>query len=137
MKVSEARLNDLTYMALKRYFFEPFHNAGAIPIGAPRECDIRICMDMTCRERITSPMAAILLPNEESPASHGKVYEVEPSRILDEVFDYIEGHWLKCDLDVGADSPGWKERARKEYLEYIVPNCMELPEEDCGPVKPR
>ena len=37
-KMSEARLNDLVYLILKKLFFEPHFNS------APRECDIRICM---------------------------------------------------------------------------------------------
>jgi len=118
-KMSEARLNDLAYMALKRYFFQPWGR------GNPRECDIRVVMDMAVPERI-SVMSAILLPNEVSGRSHTKFYEVDTDRVLQEALDYMEDHWIKEELksdfvtDVKADWPG------------VVEDVLKMPEESCA-----
>ena len=119
MRITEARLNDFCYMLLKKAYFEH--------IGlAPRECDIRVCMDMAAKERITA-MSAILLPNEKAGISHDKQYEVDPGEVFDECIGYLENHWMKEEFP-----EKWKEGARKFWLEEMVPALMTTPEEQCG-----
>lgn len=128
LKVSEARLNDLVYMALKRYFFEPMFGEGC----CPRQCDIRVCMDMACPERVTSVMSAILLPNEVAPSSHERMYDVDPVRLFDQVAMYMEDHWMKQTVDEAFGKEGVRAEMQKEYIEEIVPVIMEVPEDRCA-----
>lgn len=116
--ISEARLNDLTYIALKRYFFEPVMGSS------PRECDIRVCMDMAAPERITSVASAILQPNEVAGKSHTKVYEVDPEQVLEVAIGYIEDHWAKRKL-VG------KFDIRKDWA-AVYPVLLQMDEDQCG-----
>lgn len=125
MRMSEARLNDLVYLTLKKLFFES--------VGFnPRECDIRICMDLTCKERIKSVMASILLPNEVSGRSHDVFYEVDPDACFEECMDYLEDHWMKQTFDEASGEEGTRSKMKAWYLENIVPCIMELEEEKCG-----
>lgn len=126
VRISEARLNDLVYMALKRYFFEPMFGEDT----NPRECDIRVCMDMVARDRIT-PMSAILLPDEVAGRSHQRMYDVDTSRILDEVVQYMEDHWLKRSVDEAFGIPGVRDVMRSDY-EEVLSVILEQAEEDCA-----
>lgn len=128
-RMSEARLNDLTYMALRHLFFVPMFGEGAVP----RECDIRICMDMACpEERATSLQQAILWPNEVSGRSHEISYEVDTDRVLEEVIGYMEDHWLKQTMAEAYKDPDARAKAERFYREEIVRVVMETPEEKCG-----
>ncbi len=124
VRISEARLNDIVYMTLKNLFFVPCFNIN------PRECDIRICMDMAVPERIKSPAQAILLPNEQAGKSHTIFYEVDTDRLLSECIDYLEDHWMKQSLsDVfGEDA----DKKAKEWFAEMLPVLLEMPEEGCG-----
>lgn len=120
MRITEARLNDICYMVLKHAFFEP--SLGT----SPRECDIRVCMDMAAPERITV-MSAILLPNEKAGSRHDVWYEVDPGHVFDECIAYLEDHWIKEEFP-----QEWKTQARKEWTESIIPAILQTPEADCG-----
>lgn len=126
-KISEARLNDICYMILKRYLFEPCYGEGA----CPRECDIRICMDMSAPERITSITNAILSPNEKSGKSHTIQYEVDLDHVLAVTVDYIEDHWLKQSIDE-VFGPGSIESLKKDFFEGVLPTCLSIPEDQCA-----
>ena len=119
MKITEARLNDFVYLTLKKLFFEAWGMN-------PRECDIRICMDLTCKERITSVQQAILSPNEVAGKSHDITYEVEPEAIFSECVDYMEGHWIKQQI------PKKERRKMRKFFDDFVPCVMAVPEEQCG-----
>ena len=82
--MSEARYNDLIYMTLKKLFFEPWGMN-------PRECDIRVCMQMGYRPMLdkAGPMAGILLPDEVSPRSHESTYDIDTDKALVESIDYM------------------------------------------------
>lgn len=130
MQISEARLNDLTYLALKRYFFQPMYGENA----CPRECDIRICMDMVCpKERIKSLSQAVLLPNEKAGASHDIMYEVDPSNVLTTVIQYMEDHWLKSSIEQAFKQDKVREEMEQDYINNIIPHVLEAAEEECGP----
>lgn len=118
-RITEARLNDLAYMALKRYFFEGWGMN-------PRECDIRIVMDMSAPERITSIANAILSPNEKAGASHTTFYDVHPHEVLETAINYMEDHWIKQEIEESI-----KEQMRTDWLECI-PVIMAVDEESCG-----
>jgi hypothetical protein len=120
VRITEARLNDLAYMALKYSFFEPYG------YGNPRGADIRIVMDMSVPEERLTLRSAILLPNEKPGASHNIWYEVDPNTVLEVAVTYIEDHWVKQSADEGQ-----KEILRKWWKE-VVPTIMEVPEELCG-----
>lgn len=121
IRLTEARLNDMCYVMLKHAFF--MHT----PMTNPRQCDIRICMDMSAPERITSITNAILLPNERAGASHDVWYEVDPERVFDECITYIEEHWMKQEYD-----EGWKEESKRIWLNDMVPTLMKTPEAECA-----
>lgn len=117
VQMSEARLNDFAYMALKLVFFGT---------SRPRECDIRIVMDMAVPDRITSPMQAILLPNEVSPRSHDRMHEVETDKVLQEAIDYVEDHWMKARI------PAKHRKHINKHWPDFVKGLMEVPEEECA-----
>lgn len=119
LRVSEARLNDMCYMVLKKVFFEP------VGLGSPRQCDIRICMDLSAPERVTV-MSAILLPNERAGADHTKFYDIDPAKVFDETITYLEDHWR---AEFGDE---WKKGAREFWLSYMVPEMMAMAEETCA-----
>lgn len=121
--ISEARLNDMCYMVLKHAFF-----MHLTPNGCPRECDIRVCMDMSVPERIKSVAHAILRPDERSGRSHSIFYDVDPERVFDECITYIEDHWIKRGLWAKEE---WTANKRK-WMEELVPVLLKTQEEDCG-----
>lgn len=120
VRISEARLNDFCYMLLKKTYFEPVYGTG------PREADIRICMDMSAPERITSITQAILLPNEVAGKSHTTMYDVDLGHVYDVTIEYLTDHWRVR----------WPEGAiegnKRIWLEELVPTMMGMPEEECG-----
>ena len=124
VKMSEARLNDLVYLTLGKLFFEGMKMM-------PRECDIRVCMDMTCKERMTVA-SAILLPNEVAGKSHDIFYEVDVDACFDECVSYMEDHWMKQTVDDAFGEEGTRDKMKAWYKEYIVPSVLGLPEEQCG-----
>lgn len=124
VRISEARLNDFAYVALKRLFFEP---AGM----SPREADIRIVMDLAAPERLTLA-SAILLPNEISPRSHDVFYEIDTENVLDVARQYIEDHWTKKSLVEPEREEEFEKWKREEWEGNIVPVIMRLPEEECA-----
>lgn len=126
VNISEARLNDLAYMALKKLFFEAMFGEGR----GPRECDIRIVMDMTVPSRIT-PASAILLPNEKSGKSHTVFYDVDTDKVLTETIDYMEDHWLKQNIEEAFGDPDVRTKMTEYYAE-IVKVILDMPEADCG-----
>jgi len=116
-KISEARFNDLVYMTLKEFFFQPSMS------GSPRECDIIICMDLICQ---TSDN-----PYEKSRRSHTVFYDVDTDKCFDECLDYVEGHWIKQSIDEFYGKPVRAEM-KKWYDENLVPAILSVPEELCG-----
>lgn len=116
LRISEARLNDMCYMLLK-------YNLGA----NPRECDIRVCMDMAVPEqRLVGRdplMAMVLRPDEKSGRSHDVYYDVDPRRVYDETMTYLRDHWR---LARGR----WCTKL--EWITKIVPALMRTPEMQCG-----
>ena len=118
-RITEARLNDFAYMALKRYFFEGWGMN-------PRECDIRIVMDMSAPERITSIANAILSPNEKAGASHTTFYDIDLYEVLEVAISYMEDHWIKEEIDGSI-----KEQMREDWRQ-CVPVIMKVEEELCG-----
>lgn len=127
VRVSEARLNDMVYLALKKIFFEPIQGEGS----CPRECDIRVCMDIAVPERIKSIQQAILLPNEVAGKSHTIFYEVEPDHVLSVVIDYMEDHWMKQTVEEASGDPNVRTKLT-EFFNQMVEALMQLPEEQCG-----
>lgn len=122
VRVSEARLNDFCYILLKKLYFEPALGTG------PRQCDIRICMDMSVPEqRIKSAAQAVLLPNERAGSSHETMYDVDLEEVYDQTVAYIVDHW-RAEFPEGAI-----EENKRMWLEDIVPQMMEIPEDQCGP----
>jgi hypothetical protein len=122
IRISEARLNDFCYLLLKKAYFEPhFNNAS------PRECDIRVCMDMSAPEKRASIASAILLPDEIAPSRHDVYYDVDPGQVFDVTMEYLVDHWRA--------EPDAKElkQFRKEWLTEIVPKLLEMEESACGP----
>ncbi len=128
--ISEARFNDLVYLTLKRYFFEPMYGEGTYP----RECDIRVVMNMVHHDTWKGPplAAAILLPGEVAPSSHDARYEVETDDILAESTNYVEDHWLKCPIEEASGNPTWKAVVGDDFKK-VVELILGLPEESCGP----
>lgn len=127
MQISEARLNDIVYLTLKHFFFVPVYGENA----SPRECDIRVCMDMACPARITSISSAILLPNEVSGKSHTKLYDVESDHVLDVCLDYLEDHWMKQTFEEAYGNEDIKTEM-KAHFETIIATCLGMPEDQCG-----
>lgn len=131
--MTEARYNDLCYMILKKLFFE---QGGA----SPRECDIRVCMQMGCPQMINKagPLAAILLPNEKAPNSHSTLYTINYKNVFNECLDYLEDHWMKQTIDEAYE----KEGTRNEMWQWIIaPGSLidainSIPEEQCGTYVP-
>lgn len=117
MKISEARLNDWCYILFKQVMGMP-----------PRECDIRICMDMSAPDdRIHSASQAILMPDEVAGKSHTIAYDVDPIIVFDAVTGYIEDHWIKEELE-----QQWKDEALRVWTDEMVPDLMKVKEEDCA-----
>jgi len=129
-QMSEARLNDVVFILLKYGFFQPMFGENA----APRECDIRICMDLSCPERITSIASAILLPDEVAPKSHTTMYDVDTDRVFDETVSYMEDHWLKMSAAEASGNPNIRDDMRK-WFDDILPSLMEVPEDLCAVVR--
>lgn len=121
-KISEARLNDLVYVFLKYTFFLPAMNSN------PRECDIRVCMDLTVLSRAKKdPMRAmILLPNEEAGRSHETFYDVDTDRLTEVCLDYISDHWMKQEI------PASVRDETKNWYADLLPTLLAIPEEQCG-----
>jgi len=105
MRVSDARLNDLCYMILKKLFFEP---AG---LGNPRGCDIRVCMDMAALEtRQPTLQAAILLPDEQPSTDHEPRHDVEFGQVFDVCLAYLEDHWMKQSFEQAYSDPTVRQK---------------------------
>lgn len=126
MRISEARLNDIVYLSLKHFLFQPVYGENA----SPRECDIRICMDMAVPERLTLA-SAILLPNEVAGKSHTKMYDVEEERVFSETIGYIEDHWLKSSLEDAYGDTDVRTKMRVHF-QHILDTCLAMPEDSCG-----
>lgn len=127
--MSEARYNDLVYMILKKTFFEP---CGM----SPRECDIRICMQMGCPEMLNKAgiMAAILLPNEKAPNSHDIQYTINYRRVFEECIEYIEDHWMKQTFDEAIGQEGTHEKMWQWLIEpnSVIDCILQTEEKLCG-----
>jgi hypothetical protein len=129
MKMSEARLNDLVYLTLKRQWFEQMFGEGT----SPREADIRVCMNMAVPLTNTKgTMAAILLPDEKAPKSHDAIYEVDPEAVFDACVFYMEDHWCKQKIEDASGNPNAREEFKKDFNEVILPAVLAAKEEDCG-----
>lgn len=127
--MSEARLNDLVYMTLKKFYFEPAFGTNS----NPRECDIRVCMNMAVPQTNTMGMAAaILSPDEVAPASHEKQYEVDTDVVLNETITYLEDHWMKMSFADAYKDPKVMDNINDYYNKEIVPNIMATAEEECA-----
>ena len=129
--ISEARLNDLCYLTLKKFFFEGMDMS-------PRGCDIRVCMNLAAPGTLLSlenpMMAAILLPNEVPPSSHEKFHDVDTDKVFEVCVKYMEDHWLKQTIEEAFGS----ETVRTEMLEFysgIVDAVMGIPEDQCAVVE--
>lgn len=126
INMSEARYNDLVFMMLKYFLFLPAKVPG------PRECDIRMCMQMGCQELFQEMVArdgimtVVLRPDEQSPRRHDKMYDINPTLVFNEVIIYIEEHWLK--EKVGEEII----QNMKIGLPLIIDRIMRTPEEDCA-----
>ncbi len=118
LRMSEARYNDLVYLTLRYAYFMPVWGEEA----APRECDIRICMDMGMG-KTTSP---ILMPNERSGRRHDVEVEVDLDKVRDVCLDYLEQHWRM----------EWAEGGRKRFETEVWPKLVEAAmgttEKECG-----
>ena len=123
MIMSEARLNDLCYLGLKMIFFEPVLGAN------PRECDVRICMDMGVPERMKGRgiEVAILDPDEVAPSSHVIQYDVDTDKVLEVIVEYVADHWVKQE----PDAEGLVEFKTNAWPK-IVKAVLAVPEDNCG-----
>ena len=122
VQMSEARYNDLVYMALKCTFFEPVMGAN------PREADIRICMQMGSEEMMAKATLqdSILSPTEVAPKSHDTQYQIDTDRVFEAVIDYLTDHWR-------ATATKKQIRAmKKDFDTKILPSAMNTKEEECG-----
>lgn len=129
MKMSEARLNDYVYITLKKLLFEPMFGEDV----RPRECDIRVCMNLIVPDTIKNPaMAGILLPNEVAPASHTKQYDVDLNEIFEECIAYIEDHWLKVSIEEAWQNNSVRTSMRDYFDNMIVPIVAAVPEDKCA-----
>lgn len=126
IKMTEARYNDLVYLTLKKLWFEPIFNSS------PRECDIRVCMQMGNKIMLEQavPNAAILLQNEFAPKSKTE-YEIDTDLVFYECKDYVENHWLKTTTDEVFGRPIGEE-FMKFYVECIIPSVMSVDEDKCA-----
>lgn len=118
-KMSEARFNDLVYMILKKMFFEPCIGEG----NSPRECDIRVCMNMSQPKMMTGKnplLASILSPTEISPRSHEIFYDIDFDVVLKKCRNYMEDHWFKQKMP-----QEWVERS-VEYYPMICEDVMKV-----------
>lgn len=127
MTMSEARLNDLVYMLLKKLYFEQFRSA-------PRECDIRVCMQLSAPALRTGVQDAILLPDERSGRSHDKMLDVCFGEVFDECLRYLEDHWMKTSFEEATGDPNIKQKmwdwcAQGDNLFEIIKTA---PEKDCA-----
>lgn len=127
--ISEARLNDLAYMTLKKLFFEPVFGYN------PRECDIRVVMNMVVPTTWKGDpfSAAILLPNEKAPADHTSIHEIETDDVFEQTVDYMEDHWFKQPVEEVWEDNNVRGRM-KEYFDQIVTGVMQVPEDECAMV---
>lgn len=122
-RMSEARLNDVVYMALKLSFFEP------VFFSNPRGCDIRVVMDMVTAGQPGSKLtvlSALLDPAEVAPSSHDIAFDVDIDELLDTMFTYLADHW-KATINPDENTT-WRTWFKTE----IVPALMSTPEEDCA-----
>jgi hypothetical protein len=128
MQMSEARYNDLIYLLLKKLFFEPAE------LGGPRECDIRVCMQLAAPELLTGPQDAVLLPGEQSGRSHTRTIEVCFGTAFDECLTYLEEHWMKQTMEEAAGDPVVKQAMWDWCCQQdgIFDTVKTLPEEQCG-----
>lgn len=117
--ISEARLNDLCYLALKYFWFDPVMACN------PRGCDIRVCMDVSVPSRIKSPAQAIMRSGEVAPSSHTLMHEVDTDRVMEECVRYLEDHWR---VVFTADNL----QEMQEWWNTTVPQVLGLLESDCG-----
>lgn len=124
-RMSEARYNDLVYLSLKKFFFDP---------TCPRECDIRVCMQMghppmlaAAAEKHGPLSVAILSPTEKAPNSHEIMYNVDTDNVIEETLAYLEDHWIK-----GSFPTKDREAIKQQFHKHIVPIALEIPEKDCG-----
>jgi hypothetical protein len=128
-RMSEARLNDLVYMMEKFLFFQPTFGGNT----CPRECDIRIVMDMACSSRLEGRGmgAAILWPNEVAGASHITMYEdVSFAHVFDTMVFYIEDHWIKAEIPLEMRQKWWDHCAQPEH---VFDTVQTMDESRCGP----
>lgn len=130
LTMSEARYNDLVYLTLKKNLFEPMFGENA----SPRECDIRICMQLGCPELMKTAglTAAILSPNEVSGRSHTKILDIDTDAVFETITVYMEEHWLKQELDVAFGRPNVRDEMLKFFNEGIIPAIQSVPEEECA-----
>ncbi len=126
LTVSEARLNDICYMILKRYFFESWGYA-------PRECDIRVCMQLGHPPMLAGVglEAAILRPDEVAPKSHSRMYTINPQAVFDACIEYMEDHWMKQKVN-----KSFLRDARKDFV-ALLEDLMRVPEEECAVTVPK
>lgn len=129
-KISEARYNDMVYLFLKKCFFEPIFGEG----HGPRECDIRVCMQMGHKEMLKNapPSAMILSPTEIAPKSHEKLLDVDTDEVFNECINYMEDHWMKMTVEESSGEPDVKTKMKDFFEKEIIPAIMDLPEEKCG-----
>ncbi len=128
IKMSEARYNDLVYLTLKQFFFEP------AKLGGPRQCDIRVCMQMGHLPLLekAGPAAMILSPTEQAPASHTDLLEIDTDRVFDETLTYVEDHWMKSTFEEAYANPNIKAEMKKFYDESLIPAIMATAEDQCA-----
>jgi hypothetical protein len=129
MKMSMARYNDLVYLGLKYGWFRPLFGDNA----GPRQCDIRVCMQMGCAEMLKGAgvEAAILWPDEMAPVDHNKMVEVDTLRVLTAMKVYMEDHWMKQHM--GKE---WWEWVAKEVWPNVIEAAMKTPEKECAKESP-
>lgn len=131
--MSEARLNDLVYITMKYLYFQPLFGDGS----GPRECDIRVCMNVAVPQTITGPCTAwILLPDEVAPASHDTQYSVDTDAVFAACRTYMEDHWMKAPVgEVWPTGPSGGDTLQEmqQYFEtVVVPGVMSIDEADCA-----
>ena len=127
MQMSEARLNDLVYLTLKTIFF------GSQGMS-PRECDIRVCMQMAVPELRTGFADAILRPDETAGKSHDKIVTVCHGLVFYHCLAYLEDHWMKQTFETASGNPSVKQ----EMWDWLNQSSgvfevnEQMPEEECA-----
>lgn len=119
--ISEARLNDIVYLTLRKLYFQPVFGETA----APRECDIRVVMNLVVPKMVTGIESMILRCDEVSPRSHTVMYDIDTDDVFEEAKVYMEDHWFKekvsCDVV-----------KMKEFFDFMVEQAMKTPEDQCA-----